>query len=229
MSAFNEGLEKAAALLDENAQSFNKIRDPGMANHDRALAKRIRALKQEGSGQEAGEVSRSQTEAPSVRSQALEEAAVQCEKRADIYLERGDHTLKLEARACAKVIRALSLPAPDGSSAAGAAPFDPVAKARTIARSVRGCTTDAQYADLLVQIEDALRAARDSALKQEGGCPGDGGEYTPDQRRVAEYIAMLTGGAVGGGDDPVGFLIASHATLVARGAPLPAPPGGEDK
>lgn len=41
-------LEEAAQLLDANAQYFNKIRDPGMANHDRSLAKRIRALKAEG-------------------------------------------------------------------------------------------------------------------------------------------------------------------------------------
>lgn len=44
--------------------------------------------------------------------------------------------------------------------------------ARKIARSVRGCTTDAQYADLLVQIEDALREASDRALKQEGVAAG---------------------------------------------------------
>lgn len=35
--------------------------------------------------------------------------------------------------------------------------------------------------------------------------------YTPDQARVAEYIVKLTG--VGGGDDPIGFLIASHSAL----------------
>ncbi len=41
----NAALEEAAALLDDNAQHFNRLRDPGMANHDRALAARIRKLK----------------------------------------------------------------------------------------------------------------------------------------------------------------------------------------
>jgi hypothetical protein len=38
------GLEAAASMLDEEAQEYNRIRDPGMANHCRARAKRIRAL-----------------------------------------------------------------------------------------------------------------------------------------------------------------------------------------
>lgn len=36
-------------------------------------------------------------------------------------------------------------------------------------------------------------------------------EYTEDQKRAAEYIGMATNQAVGGGDDPIGFLLASHA------------------
>ena len=36
--------------------------------------------------------------------------------------------------------------------------------------------------------------------------------YSPDEERVAKYISDLTG--IGGGDDPIGFLIASHRTLV---------------
>lgn len=38
------GLNEAASLLEEKAQDYNRIRDPGMANHCRAYARRIRAL-----------------------------------------------------------------------------------------------------------------------------------------------------------------------------------------
>jgi hypothetical protein len=38
--------------------------------------------------------------------------------------------------------------------------------------------------------------------------------YTKDERRVAEYIAGL---GVGGGDDPIGFILSSHAALAAAG------------
>lgn len=37
--------------------------------------------------------------------------------------------------------------------------------------------------------------------------------YTPDEARVAEYLFELTNGNVGAGDDPIGFLIASHRVL----------------
>jgi len=37
--------------------------------------------------------------------------------------------------------------------------------------------------------------------------------YTPDEQRVVKYLVELTNGTIGGGDDPIGFLIASHATL----------------
>ncbi len=43
--------------------------------------------------------------------------------------------------------------------------------------------------------------------------------YTPDQQRVVEYVTEITNGGIGGGDDPVGFLIASHAELRARERP----------
>lgn len=39
--------------------------------------------------------------------------------------------------------------------------------------------------------------------------------YTPDEARVAKYLMDLTG--IGGGDDPIGFLLASHRILVDRG------------
>lgn len=39
-----EAIEECAKLLDESAQEFNRLRDPGMANHDRALARKLRAL-----------------------------------------------------------------------------------------------------------------------------------------------------------------------------------------
>jgi hypothetical protein len=35
--------------------------------------------------------------------------------------------------------------------------------------------------------------------------------YSPEEARVAKYLVELTD--IGGGEDPVGFLIASHATL----------------
>lgn len=35
--------------------------------------------------------------------------------------------------------------------------------------------------------------------------------YTPDEQRVVDYIISITDGKVGAGDDPIGFLIASHA------------------
>jgi hypothetical protein len=39
--------------------------------------------------------------------------------------------------------------------------------------------------------------------------------YSPDEARVAEYLFELTQGNVGAGDDPIGFLIASHRMLRA--------------
>lgn len=41
-----------------------------------------------------------------------------------------------------------------------------------------------------------------------------GPEYTPDQQRVAFWLVALTG--IGGGKDPVGFLMASHAAVRAQ-------------
>jgi hypothetical protein len=40
--------------------------------------------------------------------------------------------------------------------------------------------------------------------------------YTPDEQRVVDYLVKITGGSIGGGDDPIGFLIASHANLAHR-------------
>lgn len=39
-------------------------------------------------------------------------------------------------------------------------------------------------------------------------------EYTADQKRAADYIIEISG--IGGGEDPVGFLIASHAAIRAK-------------
>lgn len=41
-SAIEAERERAAKVLDDRAQEYNKIRDPGMANHCRALARTIR-------------------------------------------------------------------------------------------------------------------------------------------------------------------------------------------
>lgn len=37
--------------------------------------------------------------------------------------------------------------------------------------------------------------------------------YTNCEKRIVRYIQEATGGQLGGGDDPVGFLIASHRVL----------------
>ena len=42
--------------------------------------------------------------------------------------------------------------------------------------------------------------------------------YTPDQQRVADYLVEKSG--IGGGDDPVGFILAAHATLIAENRDL---------
>jgi hypothetical protein len=44
--------------------------------------------------------------------------------------------------------------------------------------------------------------------------------YSPKEAEAAEYLSELTG--IGGGDDPVGFLIASHRELVRQRAVLRA-------
>ena len=38
--------------------------------------------------------------------------------------------------------------------------------------------------------------------------------YTPEEQRVADWLAR--NGGVGGGDDPIGFLLASYAFLIAQ-------------
>lgn len=40
----NAALEEAAKVLDEAAADWHRMRDPGMANHDKTMAKKIRAL-----------------------------------------------------------------------------------------------------------------------------------------------------------------------------------------
>lgn len=34
--------------------------------------------------------------------------------------------------------------------------------------------------------------------------------YSEDEKRVADYLTVITNGQIGAGDDPIGFLIASH-------------------
>ncbi len=54
-------------------------------------------------------------------------------------------------------------------------------------------------------------------------------EYTANEQRVSDYIQEVTKGQIGSGDDPIGFLIASHAALVTavRSLKLPDYRGGE--
>jgi hypothetical protein len=41
-------------------------------------------------------------------------------------------------------------------------------------------------------------------------------EYSADEKRVSDFIQDLTKGAIGSGDDPIGFLLASYANLIAE-------------
>jgi len=41
--------------------------------------------------------------------------------------------------------------------------------------------------------------------------------YTPDEARVAKFLWEMTNGAVGAGDDPIGFLLSSYAYLTTTG------------
>jgi hypothetical protein len=43
--------------------------------------------------------------------------------------------------------------------------------------------------------------------------------YTPEESRVCEYLQKVTKNQVGCGDDPIGFLISSHETLMIARKP----------
>lgn len=47
-------------------------------------------------------------------------------------------------------------------------------------------------------------------------------EYSPEEKRVCEYLQRITNNQIGCGDDPIGFLIASHATYLAEVGKHPA-------
>lgn len=57
------------------------------------------------------------------------------------------------------------------------------------------------------------RKGRVDQLYQQHTNRNDAPDYTPDQLRVAKYLNEF---GVGGGEDPVGFLIDDHRTLVAE-------------
>lgn len=44
----------------------------------------------------------------------------------------------------------------------------------------------------------------------------DDAPYIPDEKRVVDYILQLTNDQIGGGNDPIGFLIASHGALAEK-------------
>ncbi len=50
--------------------------------------------------------------------------------------------------------------------------------------------------------------------------------YTKDQQRAADYLVELSGGNIGGGTDPVGFLILQHRFLRQEFRELKAEPKG---
>lgn len=37
--------------------------------------------------------------------------------------------------------------------------------------------------------------------------------YTPDEQRVVEWLLKVSNNSIGGGDDPIGFLLASHEMI----------------
>lgn len=38
--------------------------------------------------------------------------------------------------------------------------------------------------------------------------------YDENEKRVSDYIQLITNGVIGSGDDPIGFLIASHHSIL---------------
>lgn len=44
----------------------------------------------------------------------------------------------------------------------------------------------------------------------------DAAPYTPDERRVADWLIARTEGMVGAGDDPIGFVLASYELVHAE-------------
>ena len=44
----------------------------------------------------------------------------------------------------------------------------------------------------------------------------DTNPYTADEQRVVEYIKLVTKDQMGGGDDPIGFLLASHVHVIRQ-------------
>ncbi len=40
--------------------------------------------------------------------------------------------------------------------------------------------------------------------------------YTPDERRVVDHLLTITNGIVGGGEDPIGWFLASHDYAVLQ-------------
>jgi hypothetical protein len=63
--------------------------------------------------------------------------------------------------------------------------------------------------DLRKALDGLVEGERKKELPDQQPTPA----YTPDQQRVAQYLHELTKGQIGAGDDPIGFLIASHAAL----------------
>lgn len=90
-----DGLEKAARYMEDRAQEYNRIRDPGMANHCRACASGIRklALPASPAASQEGAIYAH----PSSRDDVLEEAARIAESRTPLWEE---------AKAVAAAIRA---------------------------------------------------------------------------------------------------------------------------
>jgi hypothetical protein len=66
---------------------------------------------------------------------------------------------------------------------------------------------------LLKRILTAALAAADSVVLFSGERDFETHPYDVQEKRAVAYILQMTGNQVGAGDDPIGFLIASHNYL----------------
>lgn len=48
----------------------------------------------------------------------------------------------------------------------------------------------------------------------------DKNPYSPDEQRVADWLCKRSGENIGGGDDPIGFLMVSYEYVMASNANL---------
>lgn len=71
------------------------------------------------------------------------------------------------------------------------------------------------YSDHYRGLTDAIYEFRKRAARAVAPAPGQGSVRNATDTRAADYILEASNGEIGSGDDPVGFLIASHRSLRA--------------